>query len=47
MKHTENYNFQIPEDNDMYNKDYYNNNFEIIDEEIQRMLDIIDQEEEA
>lgn len=31
----------------MYNKDYYNNNFEIIDEEIQRMLDIVDQEEEA
>jgi hypothetical protein len=31
----------------MYNKDYYNNNFEIIDEEIQRMLDIVYQEEEA
>lgn len=42
MKHTENYNFNIPEDNDMYNKSYYNDNFETIDTEVQRLIDIVD-----
>lgn len=42
MKHTKNYNFNIPEDNDMYNKNYYNDNFETIDTEVQRLIDIVD-----
>ena len=45
MKHTENYNFELPEDNDQYNKDYYNNNFETIDTEVQRILDIVEEGE--
>lgn len=47
MKHTTNYNFELPEDNDTYNKDYYNNNFETIDAEVQCLLDIVEPEEEA
>lgn len=46
MNHTPNYNFNIPEDADQYNRDYYNENFEKIDTEIQRMLDIVQEEEE-
>lgn len=46
MKLTPNYNLNIPEDNDRYNKDYYNSNFITLDIEIQRLLDIINQEEE-
>lgn len=47
MKRTINYDFYIPEEMDQYNKDYYNNNFETIDSEIQRMIDIVDGENEV
>lgn len=46
MKHTLNYNFNIPEDNDQYNKEYYNENFEIIDAELKRISDTVEESEE-
>lgn len=45
MRQTPNYNLNIPEDADQYNRDYYNENFETIDAEIQRMIDIVEEEE--
>lgn len=46
MKLTPNYNLNLPEDNDRYNKDYYNSNFYTLDIVIQILINIVDQEEE-
>lgn len=42
MKHTTNYDFNIPEDSDQYSRDHYNENFEKIDEKTQEFIDIIE-----
>lgn len=46
MINTENYNFNIPEDTDLYNEEYYNANFETIDTELKRLTDIVEEGEE-
>lgn len=46
MTNTENYNFNIPEDTDQYNEEYYNENFETIDTELKRLIDIVGEDED-
>lgn len=46
MRQTTNYNFKIPEDSDQYSRNHYNENFETIDTEIQRLIDIVEEEED-
>lgn len=45
MRKTDNYNFNIPEDKDEYNEEHYNENFETIDAELKRLIDIVDESE--
>lgn len=45
MINTPNYNFNIPEDTDQYNEENYNENFEIIDAELKRISDMVDESE--
>lgn len=45
MMKTVNYDFNIPEDSDQYNEEYYNENFETIDTELKRLIDIVDESE--
>lgn len=47
MTNTPNYNFNIPENTDQYNEEYYNENFEKIDTELKRLIDIVGNESEV
>lgn len=43
MIKTANYDFNIPEDTDQYNEEYYNENFETIDAELKRISDLVEE----